>query len=155
MDDFDNLVKSLSGEELEACAGELLALLEGRKKTAGAADELAYELADSTARAENTAGAENTPGDEQDGTVIQRAARLIAGFIAGTERNGNGGDAAPAQTDANLKKAAENTADTSAARPAEAERYENAVGLRGLEMGRVSDYFRRDSRRYDTGFQRY
>ena len=34
-------------------------------------------------------------------------------------------------------------------------RYENAVGARGMEMSRVSDYFRRDSRRYDAGFTRY
>lgn len=34
-------------------------------------------------------------------------------------------------------------------------RYENAVGARGMEMSRVSDYFRRDSRRYDAGFNRY
>ena len=33
--------------------------------------------------------------------------------------------------------------------------YEGAVGARGTEMRRISDYFRRDSRRYDTGFTRY
>lgn len=34
-------------------------------------------------------------------------------------------------------------------------RYDNAVGARDMEMSRVSDYFRRDSRRYDAGFTRY
>lgn len=34
-------------------------------------------------------------------------------------------------------------------------RDERAVGARGLEMSRVSDYFRRDSRRYDSGFEKY
>lgn len=33
--------------------------------------------------------------------------------------------------------------------------YEGAVGARGMEMRRISDYFRRDSRRYDTGFTTY
>lgn len=33
--------------------------------------------------------------------------------------------------------------------------YEGAVGARGMEMRRISEYFRRDSRRYDTGFTRY
>ena len=33
--------------------------------------------------------------------------------------------------------------------------YEGAVGARGTEMRRISDYFRRDSRRYDTGFTTY
>ena len=33
--------------------------------------------------------------------------------------------------------------------------YEGAVGARGTEMRRISEFFRRDSRRYDTGFTRY
>lgn len=33
--------------------------------------------------------------------------------------------------------------------------YEGAVGARGMEMRRISDYFRRDSRRYDSGFTTY
>ena len=33
--------------------------------------------------------------------------------------------------------------------------YEGAVGARGTEMRRISEYFRRDSRRYDAGFTRY
>ena len=34
-------------------------------------------------------------------------------------------------------------------------RYEDAAGARGMEMSRVSDFFRRDSRRYDAGYRRY
>ncbi len=34
-------------------------------------------------------------------------------------------------------------------------RYDSAVGARGMEMSRVSDFFRRDSRRYDAGYKRY
>lgn len=34
-------------------------------------------------------------------------------------------------------------------------RYDNATGARGMEMSRVSDYFRRDSRRYDAGYTRF
>ena len=33
--------------------------------------------------------------------------------------------------------------------------YEGAIGARGTEMSRISEFFRRDSRRYDTGFTRY
>ncbi len=34
-------------------------------------------------------------------------------------------------------------------------RYDDAAGARGMEMSRVSDYFRRDSRRYDAGYTRF
>lgn len=33
--------------------------------------------------------------------------------------------------------------------------YENAVGTRGTEMGRISEFFRRDSRRYDAPLEKY
>ena len=48
----------------------------------------------------------------------------------------------------------ENGAHTAAFRGPERQ-YEGAVGARGTEMRRISDYFRRVSRRYDTGFTMY
>ena len=168
MDAFDRLVSGLSRAELDECALDLLDILGGAAPEKGAADALWEEVAHSAASPGDRAA--ETDADNQGAKLtadIKAAAKKISEMLFGggtpygpRETAGESparAQAAPgAAADAAGRAAAADYTSAAAglARNAHA-RYENAVGIRGLEMSRVSDYFRRDSRRYDSGFERY
>lgn len=168
MDEFDRLVQSLSPAELSACAEELLRLLDGTPAPKGASDALAGDEA--CAAAQNGTSSAETPEQRKFAAMTaaeRRAALLFPGngetesppaAVVGTET----GDARekPGETifpAAFLAKTGQTVGGVENTRPAVSLRrgHADAEGMRSLEMRRVSDWFRRDSRRYDSGFERY
>jgi hypothetical protein len=163
-DGFNALADSLTKDELNYAASVLLAALEGKS----AAD---HQFAEGEDAAKMTEAAE----EASKVTNIAETYRAVEALRKRLEASG--GDMgkkaeAPAKEDGNSPKTArepgmaaeEKNAAVLTRMESAAEgyaagephrRYENAVGRRELEMSRVSDYFSRDSRRYDTGFEKY
>lgn len=181
MSGFDRTLRGLSSRELLECARGLLACLTGgeggsARNTADAADfepvrrggpEPAVNTA-REARARGTRGAqvqrragyEYGAGDYPDGREPFERDTPDAGRGAG---GGEGVTAETRRRDGDFYAVSDpaargGTSDrevnpaSGAAFCGPERRYDGAVGARGMEMSRVSDFFRRDSRRYDTGF---
>jgi hypothetical protein len=156
MREFEKSLRGLSQAQLEQCAKTLLERLNGagaaatverqtwdesgekarkRQDYGQAAEVSATEAAD--AYAQDTGGETKTAETAQE-TVLLR--KRLDELSREREKNlaGEDGDNG-----------------VSAAFRGPERRYDNAVGSRGMEMSRVSDFFRRDSRRYDAGFEKY
>lgn len=164
MNEFDRLVKKLPPSQLDGWATALLIVLEGKNARRGAADTLAGAVMELGATPDDAG--EDRPRAASEIAAMTAAERIAAAIetLAGgkernTEESPSPGAAAGARgaesADAASAAAISGQNEKAAAPPSAHRRYENAVGSRGLEMSRVSDYFRRDSRRYDTGYERY
>lgn len=153
MDDFDLLVDGLTPAQLDESAAALLRVLEGTPPRESPGDALARAIL----RAVPPAPADGESAAERSVLAAQAAARTLLTRIfpgnapAAPQSESGGENAAPGSA------AAAARGEETRAAPAERSlrRDERAVGARGLEMSRVSDYFRRDSRRYDSGFEKY
>ena len=158
MSGFSAALRGLRGQDMEESARALLRRLEG-----GAAYPAA-KAGTAEARTENLAGLSPVPGAE-DGDKRAQAAPAAAEEEAAAEREAwrqESGQLTKRLRELSREReqaaADGGTADKEERRAAFAgpeRRYENAVGGRGMEMSRVSEFFRRDSRRYDAGFPRY
>lgn len=152
MDDFDLLVDGLTPAQLGESAAALLRILEGTPPRESPGDALARAIL----RAVPPAPADGESAAEKSVLAAQAAARTLLTRIfpgnapAAPKSESGGENAAPGSA-----AAAARGEETRAAAERSLRRDERAVGARGLEMSRVSDYFRRDSRRYDSGFEKY
>lgn len=171
-DKFDALVKNLSKSELDECAASILALFAGDtagKKRQGARQApltaraaAAMAAADEEPAAETAGSGETVSPEAEDGpgklaeelaARAKTAKRQAEAQDAAPEREMRGTGALESGTSVNGRVLETLTESYVAGQPHR--RYENAVGRRRLEMSRVSDYFSRDSRRYDAGFEKY
>ena len=168
---FDKLVRSMTKAEINTAASALLFTLTGES---GVSRETSYEAAEEMKKApekrtkpqnilpeESTAPEDNA--DDPAGASGEKSGE------DGTEENAAqqkpGQSEIPAAVKSASDKAASDSGNTRTALLDDAaesyaagephRRYENSVGRRELEMNRVSRYFSRDGRRYDTGFERY
>lgn len=152
MDDFDLLVDGLTPAQLDESAAALLRVLEGTPPRESPGDALARAIL----RAVPPAPSDGESAAEKSVSAAQAAARTLLsrvfpGNAPAAQKSESGGEnAAPGSA-----AAAARGEETRAAAERSLRRDERAVGARGLEMSRVSDYFRRDSRRYDSGFEKY
>ena len=168
MDGFDRLVRSLSPAELSDCAEGLLRLLGSVSAPKVAADAPAEAVVGTAAQSSGPAA--DTP--EQRKSAAMTAAEKLAALLFPGNGETESSFAAVSGTEAGDARIKSGEAVLETALPAEAEktggstevlrpadrlyrRYEYAEGTRSFEMSRVSDWFRRDSRRYDSGFERY
>ena len=179
MSGFERALRAMSREEMCECARELMACLTGRigkgetraELVSGAAENRAghewgayareeiqrSERGTKAARTAERGGNIRDAGHGGDGSELTERTRIPEGAVQTPEvvrarygrrfevygdRRYRGGGGTDIETGAAVFQGPER-------------RYENAVGARGSEMSRVSDYFRRDSRRYDAGFTRY
>lgn len=152
MDDFDLLVGGLTPAQLGESAAALLRILEGTPPRESPGDALARAIL----RAVPPAPADGESAAEKSVLAAQAAARTLLsrvfpGNAPAAPKSESGGENAASGPAA----AAARGEETRAAAERSLRRDERAVGARGLEMSRVSDYFRRDSRRYDSGFEKY
>lgn len=152
MDDFDLLVDGLTPAQLGESAAALLRILEGTPPRESPGDALARAIL----RAVPPAPADGESAAEKSVLAAQAAARtlltrIFPGNAPAAPKSESGGENAASGSAA----AAARGEETRAAAERSLRRDERAVGARGLEMSRVSDYFRRDSRRYDSGFEKY
>ncbi len=153
MDDFDLLVDGLTPAQLDESAAALLRVLEGTPPRESPGDALARAIL----RAVPPAPADGESAAEKSVLAAQAAARTLLSRVfpgnapAAPKSESGGENAAPGSAAA----AARDEETRASAAERSLRRDERAVGARGLEMSRVSDYFRRDSRRYDSGFEKY
>lgn len=183
MSGFGRALRAMSREEMLECARGLLACLSGRDGEAGSfgPDAAPAGRGAGGARAVTEAGrarpgaagaeAEGAgPAGYEGGIRPVERGEYAPEYTQGAEKGGRGASGAQAREEAGAERrfevrggggvhsgAAGGEPGTAwaAAFQGPDRRYENAVGARGTEMGRVSDYFRRDSRRYDAGYARY
>lgn len=164
---FETVLAELTPEQADACARVLLRELEGQKKPGAAALPVGddrggalHSLAEAAAqvraqleRAEQAAARIAAGGSQAGAVGTSDAARNgEPGQAGGTARRQEAVSAAAAAYRTRQELAELSTE----LRPvSETRRYEGEPGRRDLDMGRMSDYFRRDSRRYDAGFVRY
>lgn len=181
MSGFDKTLRGLSGREMLECARGLLECLTGGGDGAArGAGEIAgigpVERAGAGPAAE-TARRERWQGER--GALSRRGDAYEYGLRDGPDgrgdyewetadagRGGGRGGDVPAEHE---RRAAETRGGAARTAPSVAapgagpgassgaafcgpeRRYDGAVGARGMEMSRVSEFFRRDSRRYDAG----
>lgn len=164
---IDKELGELSAAEMDRYAAAFLRALDAGSARVGAADALALAFAKKLGGDggnEESPGKEKRAGEEGLLSAAGKAAALLVkmqqlssgdyDMSAGESRRGNDGYDGEGESGEKARKsvlpAAESFIEGDPHR-----RYENAVGRRRLEMDRVSDYFRRDSRRYDSGFDKY
>lgn len=178
MSGFERALRAMSREEMCECARELMACLTGRsgkgetrtELKAGAAENRvghewgAYtreeirrsERRTEAARTAGCGGDIRDAGRGGDGSELTERARIPEGAVQTPEVvRARYGRRFEVYGDRRSRGGGTDIETGAAAFQGPERRYENAVGARGSEMSRVSDYFRRDSRRYDAGFTRY
>jgi hypothetical protein len=159
--EFETIVGELTPDEVEACAALLLRELErqvqgterqpdreeeGMARGLAAAEQLLARLEQAEQTAERIAADPSSGGNGRPADGIHRG--------DGAKLQTSGADASAAAAEYRIQREmAEFGAELYPTR--EVGRYAGESGRRGLDMGRMSDYFRRDSRRYDAGFVRY
>lgn len=128
----------------------------------GEAGELEYGARDLAAAGRAGRDVRRSRGGERerrggfpDETENAERAQEDAGAPDGAERPGRGSFRLSRGREIAERGEPDGSGGSGAAFAGPERRYDNAVGARGMEMSRVSDYFRRDSRRYDSGFTRY
>lgn len=161
MSEFNRLLRSMSGEEIRRCAGELAEALGGGtgqsyRVSAGPSERTARGRARPTEIESEASALSEAPadsGDEREDvnnepqsaeqSELEKKLRELSEVklisLGGKTAEDTGEDAESGRT----------------AFSGPERRYENEVGARSAEMNRVSDFFKRDSRRYDAGFRRY
>lgn len=135
--------KEMEREELEAIAAGIIARLTGRTS----APEPGEAARHTAAKTEVGAGLPHAAA-AGDAAPLWTAGTADS---TGTERGG-AGESVPAPV---LRKAAVSSVETAAAGKEAPESYPSAPARRGADMRDISDFFMRDSRRYDNGFEKY
>lgn len=183
MSGFDRALGALSRQEMLECARGLLKFLTGEAgRVSGAGGEAGLDGVRRAGRRGDSAEAESgasVPG-ARDVAAAGRGGRRGGGVpeservrrgadgpesaewrrgygeaAEGADRRGEPALSSAARERGAVREDAQDSGAGAAAFQGPERRYENAVGARGMEMSRVSDYFRRDSRRYDAGFTRF
>lgn len=161
MSEFNRLLRSMSGEQVRRCAGELAEAL-------GGGTGQSYRV--SASPSERTTRGRARPAEDESEAPIPYEAPAESGDER-EEGKKEPQSAERAELEKKLRElseskltslggeTAENTGEAAeggrTAFSGPERRYENEVGARSAEMNRVSDFFKRDSRRYDAGFKRY
>ena len=180
LSDFDRTLRGLSGPEMLECARSLLERLSGGAANAavrpGAAElkPVGSENAgragpDGIYRGERNLRALDGTSPRDPGFAAARSGIPETGLSGGrltrdSQRRAAETPDAPVETlrrspPAALSTQTERAGDSSGSLPASSGAafqgpeflYDPAAGARGSEMSRVSDFFKRDSRRYDSG----
>lgn len=185
MSGFDRMLGALSARDMLECARGLLRFLAGEAGGSAAAPAASGggggEAGRAGGREDLPGGEAGEFGGVRELAAAGRGGREVrrsrGGERARRENFDGGGDARKAREDAGALDGADRRAREAFRLPRGSEdaergepdgpggagaafagperRYDNAVGARGMEMSRVSDYFKRDSRRYDTGYTRF
>lgn len=185
MSGFDRALGALGREEMLECARGLLRVLAGdagdssgasggsglahgvrraggRGVSAGGEAGAFWPVARGRAQAGRVGrGADGARADIRGGRELERlpgagSERGYGAQAEGPERRGReGGPSVGLRERALERDGAQAVGAGAAAFSGPERRYENSAGARGMEMSRVSDFFRRDSRRYDAGYTRF
>ena len=161
--DFEKAAGGLSGKQLTALAGELVAELEGRRAIAGPGATFEYpEL-----RGDYGFGGEFGRDIRRIKETLETIVKIRAGEAGPSEAGLADIEAAEniwapgrEKDRAILRSTSKNSLKPDAAADAEIsaavyKSYSSAAYDQAWEAGRISDYFKIDSRRYDGGFTRY
>ena len=166
MSDFQKELRALSGEEMRSWASLLLRRLQGDGERAAPETETVFSSARNVREETRTRAASRLLVPEEAAPETGRAepepesAREDA--LRGNEAAEGEIQTLRTRLESLSRERTGRTQDENGEERGESVpfsgpeiRYENAQGARGMEMDRVSEFFRRDSRRYDAGFRLY